>query len=200
MEVCVPIQCWMLDSVVGIDTGYNSSRDGPTTGIIYEQGWIRMSPALLEYKIVQSIGYILSPSVAANSEYIMAESVTHDFVIQTTARYIYAGIGIELLLILLALGFYIGSVSDFGQGHGDDLEYLVTLLQPDGVNSRRELDPLTGEFTSPPFFFSLSSSLLKISSTVRQTPHKQLTGFDFSLYVFIRQERARGGHQRRFFV
>lgn len=165
MEICVPIRCWMLDSALGLETGYNSTRDGPTTGIIYEQGWVHMSPALLEYKIAQSIGYILSPSVITNTESIMAKSITHDFVIDTTGRYVFVGIGIELVLIMLAIGFYITSVSDFSQGHGDDLMHLVTLLRPDGVNNHhQELDPLTGECAAsrPLFFFVLVAPVILI--------------------------------------
>ncbi|GJJ71475.1 hypothetical protein EMPS_03825 [Entomortierella parvispora] len=143
IEICLPIQCWMADTALGINTGYNSSIDGPTTALIYQQGWTHMTPELLEYKVVQSIGYILSPTVMVDIEYIMAGNVTHDSVIETTDLYVYAGIGIELVLILLGLGFYICSVTDYGQGHGDDLEHLVAVLQSDGTNNRHELDTLT---------------------------------------------------------
>ncbi|KAF8924478.1 hypothetical protein BGZ58_001738 [Dissophora ornata] len=142
MEVCTPIQCWMIDEIPGIYTGYNSTTDGPTSTNIYTTGWLNMSPALLEYKIAQAIGYILSPSVCTNDEIIMANNVTHDFVTETIPRYVYGGVGVQLVLVLLAIGIYLATVSNFSQGHGDDLDYLVSLIKDE--NEENELDSLKG--------------------------------------------------------
>ena len=141
-EICKPIECWMLDSIPGVDTGYNSSSDGPTTTLLLNNGWIAMTPALLEYKIIQSIGYVLSPSAATNVEILMARNVTNIFITETIQKNIFGGVAVELLLIVLAIVFYFASVSDFARGHGDDLDYLTELLAPREDES--ELEHLKG--------------------------------------------------------
>ncbi|KAF9316088.1 hypothetical protein BG003_002338 [Podila horticola] len=133
MEICRPIQCWMIDSIPGIDTGYNSTVDGPTTTLINDQGWIGMTPALLEYKLVQAVGYVISPSILTSQDTILGSNVTHDFIMQTTPKYIYAGVGLQLVLVLLVVGLYIATVTDSRAGYSDDLEYLVSLLREEDM-------------------------------------------------------------------
>ncbi|KAG0376848.1 hypothetical protein BGX24_007128 [Mortierella sp. AD032] len=130
----------MLDAIPGVNTGYNSTSDGPTTDLILDSGWMRMTPALLEYKVVQSIGYILSSSAATNMEPLMTKSVTHVFITETIQEYVFADIAVELLMIVLVIVFYIAWVSGYTQCHGDDLDNLPELLA--SKDDEPELDPL----------------------------------------------------------
>lgn len=132
-EACRPTQCWLIDSIPGIYTGYNSSQEGPVTRMIYEQGWIGMSPTLLEYKLAQAVGYILSPSIFTRPDTVLGSNVTHDFVMQTTPKYIFAGVSLQLVLVLLIVGLYLVTVSDLRAGHSDDLDYLVALIREDDM-------------------------------------------------------------------
>lgn len=132
-EACLPIQCWLIDSIPGIYTGYNSSKEGPVTRMIYDQGWSGMKPALLEYKLAQAVGYILSPSIVGHPGTVLGSSVTNDFMMQAIPKYIFAGVSLQLVLVLLVVGLYLITVTDSRAGHSDDLDYLVALIREDDV-------------------------------------------------------------------
>ncbi|KAF9302472.1 hypothetical protein BGZ74_005321 [Mortierella antarctica] len=90
---------WMNQTLQGdlrTYTGYSWSIDGPTTTQIFDEGWVGMSPSLLEHKTVQVAGYLTSPSIAVNRSSIIDTSVTRDFVLHTTLGYICAGVILQL--------------------------------------------------------------------------------------------------------
>ncbi|KAF9110009.1 hypothetical protein BGX27_006888 [Mortierella sp. AM989] len=130
-EICIPLHCWMYDSIPGSNTGYNSRTDGPATRFIYDNGWVNMSAPLLEYKLAQLIGFAFSPTTLANNNTIMAQVITHDFITETIKPYIWVGVLAQLVLVLVVIGLYITAVSDFRDSHGADLNYLVSVIKKD---------------------------------------------------------------------
>lgn len=55
-----------------------------------------MTHELLEYKMVQALGYILSPNVTTNIEHVVANRVIVDFGAEMVPALIYLGVVIEL--------------------------------------------------------------------------------------------------------
>ncbi|KAF9110008.1 hypothetical protein BGX27_006887 [Mortierella sp. AM989] len=131
LEICVPVNCWMYDSIPGIYTGYDSRTNGPATDKVYLSGWVNMTAPLLEYKIAQLVGYTFSPTALTNSREIMAQAIIHDFITETIKPYIWLGVIFQLVLILVVIGLYITAVSDFRDCHGADLNYLVSVIKKD---------------------------------------------------------------------
>ncbi|KAF9996267.1 hypothetical protein BGZ79_009996 [Entomortierella chlamydospora] len=152
IETCVPIQCWMYDSIPGIYTGYDSKRDGLATTTVISYGWRDMTRDLIEYKTAQAIGYIISPNLLGVADNMTAFNITHDYMLETSRGYIFGGVAIQLFLILVVVVMYTASVSDSNRYHADDLDCLVGLIKKEAPNELYDLKTEINEEEQDPLY------------------------------------------------